>query len=320
MREKIVILDAHTSNPGDLSWQGFDHLGELTVYDHSTRAECVQRSQHATCLITNKVFLDAEILEQLPRLKYVGILASGYNNVDTVYAQKAGIVVCNEPSNSGSSVAQHSMAMILDHANQIAHHSSSVRAGDWSQSRDFCYTLTPLVELETKVLGILGYGAIGSRLAQMALAFGMQVRIYKRQKPASLPKGIQYCEIDQLFEESDYLSLNCPLNEQTLQIVNAQRLQQMRPSSVLLNTGRGALIDETALNTALVERSIDAAYLDVLCHEPPSNKHPLVNNPHCKISPHIAWATLAARKRLICASVENLKCFLAGSPINNVAN
>lgn len=319
MLEQIVILDAHTSNPGDLSWTDFESLGELKVYEHSTQADCVQRSINATCLLTNKVVLSAEILAQLPRLKYIGVLASGYNNVDIACAQNAGIVVCNVPNYTGSSVAQHNMAMILDHANQIALHAQSVRAGDWAKSHDFCYTLAPLVELETKILGLLGYGAIGQRLAQMALAFGMQVRINQRQAPTKLPKGIQYCDIDQLFEEADYLSLTCPLNKSTHQIVNAQRLRKMRPNAVLINTGRGDLVDEDALNTALLQRSIDAAYLDVLCQEPPPLEHSLIKNPHCKVSPHIAWATPAARQRLIASSFANLKSFLAGCTINNVA-
>ena len=319
MLEKIVVLDAHTSNPGDLSWTDFESLGEVKVYKHSTQANCVQRSRNATCLLTNKHVLNAEVLRQLPHLKYIGVLASGYNNVDIAYAQNAGIVVCNVPNYTGSSVAQHNMAMILDHANQIALHAQSVRAGDWAKSRDFCYTLAPLVELETKILGVLGYGAIGRRLAQMALAFGMQVRIYQRQAPAELPKGIRYCGIDQLFEESDYLSLTCPLTKSTHQVVNAKQLRSMRPNAVLINTGRGALVDEDALNTALLQRSIDAAYLDVLCQEPPALEHPLIKNPHCKVSPHIAWATPAARRRLIAASVDNLKSFLAGCTRNNVA-
>lgn len=314
----LVILDAHTANPGDLSWDEFKSFAKLTIYPRTNSNELVERLKEADFVLTNKVVLSKETLSSLPKLKYIGVLASGVNNIDLNAVKDNHITVCNVPGYSGQSVAQQIMAMTLDHANKISEHSISVRKGDWSRGPDFSYTVGPLIELAGKTLGIFGYGDIGSRLAKMALAFGMKVIIHKRTPPTTLPEGIEYVDAKTLFSKSDFLSLNCPLTPETENLINLETLTRMKKNAVLINTGRGQLINEEELEEGLKQNLISAAYLDVLSTEPPSIGHPLLGAPNCKITPHIAWSTPEARQRLIQISLDNLKAFLNSNPQNSV--
>jgi glycerate dehydrogenase len=314
----IVILDSYTANPGDLSWEHLEELGDLSIYERTEPHEIVDRCQDADIIFTNKVVLGRATLEKLKKLKYIGVLASGVNNIDLDAAKDYKISVCNVPGYSGQSVAQQIMAMILDHCHKITEHSLSVRKGDWSHCPDFSYTVGSLTELDGKTLGIYGYGDIGSRLAHMALPFGMKVLIHKRTPPQSLPKGVEFCDANKLFESSDFISLNCPLTSKTENLINETSLKSMKKTAVLINTGRGQLINENALSQALKSRDIAACYLDVLSSEPPPIDHPLLGTPNCKITPHIAWATPEARKRLLEISVSNLKSYLNSTPVNQV--
>lgn len=317
--KQIVILDAYTANPGDLSWDAFEKFGQLKIYDRTTPDQIVARCQDAEIVFTNKVILNKASLEKLEKLKFIGVLASGVNNIDLAAAKELGITVCNVPGYSGQSVAQQIMAMILDHCHKITEHSLSVRKGDWSNCPDFTYTVGRLTELDGKTLGIFGYGDIGSRLAHMALPFGMKVLIHKRSKPQFLPEGVEFCDAEKLFRESDFISLNCPLTQETEHLINQNSIQLIKDTAVLINTGRGQLIHEEDLAQALKSRQLAAAYLDVLSSEPPPISHPLLGAPNCKITPHIAWSTPEARKRLLAISLANLESFLNSSPVNQVA-
>lgn len=316
--KKIVILDAYTANPGDLSWEPLEQFGELSCFERTRPDEIIERCLEAEIILTNKVVLNRATIEKLKHLKYIGVLASGVNNIDLPAAKEHGVTVCNVPGYSGQSVAQQIMAMILDHCNKITEHSLSVRKGDWSHCPDFSYTVGSLAELEGKTLGIYGYGDIGSRLAHMALPFGMKVLIHKRTQPKFLPEGVEFSDSETLFKTSDFISLNCPLTEETENLINTQTLNTFKATAVLINTGRGQLIDEKALAQALTSRQLAAAYLDVLSTEPPAIDHPLLGAPNCKITPHIAWATPEARKRLLEISFSNLESFLNSSPENRV--
>lgn len=317
MTHDIVILDGFTANPGDLEWKELSSLGNLTVYDRTPESEIIDRCGNADIVFTNKTPLGANTLRHLRSLKFIGVLATGYNIVDVAEASRLGITVCNVPSYSTMSVAQNVFALLLEITNNVSHYNREVKKGRWSRCEDFCFTDSCLVELAGKQMGIIGYGAIGRQVATIATAFGMKVGAIS-SKPASEIFPTVKMDPDELFATSDVISLHCPLTESTRHIVDARRLAQMKSSAILINTGRGPLVDEEALANALREGEIAAAGLDVLGQEPPAAENPLLQLPNCIITPHISWATFEARKRLLEISVTNLKAFLEGKPVNVV--
>jgi glycerate dehydrogenase len=307
----IVVLDGYTLNPGDLSWDALKELGNYEVYDRSGPEEIIRRSAAAEIVLTNKVILKRSYMEAVPRLKYIGVTATGYNVVDVEAARERKIVVTNVPTYGTSSVAQMTFALLLELAQHVAHHAQMVREGRWTRSPDFCYWDFPLIELNGLTMGIIGFGRIGQAVGQLAAAFGMKVLTHSRKQPAA--------DLEKLFRESDVISLHCPLTPETKHLVNAERLSWMRPTAFLLNTSRGPLIDEAALAKALNEGRIAGAGLDVLAVEPPTADNPLLKAKNCFVTPHIAWATRAARSRLMDAVVENVRAFLAGRPTHVVS-
>lgn len=316
---KIVVLDGYGLNPGDLSWKGMEALGELTVYDRTSPSELMERSEGAEALITNKTLITAENMEALPELKYIGVLATGYNVVDIEAAKARGIVVTNIPAYSTSSVAQMVFAHILNITQRVGHYAEENSKGRWTNNADFCYWDTDLVELDGKKMGIVGFGNIGQATARIAQAFGMEVLLYTSKEQSALPQGMRKVALDELFAESDVISLHCPLTPDTKEMVNAERLKLMKPSAILVNTGRGPLVNEQDLADALNEGRIAAAGLDVLSVEPANADNPLLGAKNCFITPHIAWATKEARTRLMQIAVQNLKSYQEGYIINNVA-
>lgn len=315
---KIVILDGYAANPGDLNWNLIQALGECTIYDRTAPHELLARAEGAEVLLTNKVVISADHIAALPELKYIGVMATGYNVVDINAARQRGIVVTNIPSYSTPSVSQLVFAHILNIAQQVQHHSQEVHQGRWTQSEDFCFIDTPLIELLGKKIGIVGLGQTGFNTARIAIGFGMKVWAYTSKSRLQLPPEIKKMELDQLFHECDVITLHCPLTEETRELVNARRLALMKPSAILINTGRGPLIHEQDLADALNNNRLYAAGLDVLSTEPPRANNPLLTARNCYITPHIAWATTAARGRLMNILFENLKAYMAGKPVNNV--
>jgi glycerate dehydrogenase len=316
---KIVVLDGYGLNPGDLSWDAVSQLGELTVYDRTSSEEVIERSAGAEAILTNKTVITAEIMEALPDLKYIGVLATGYNVVNVDAAREKGIVVTNIPAYSTPSVAQMVFAHILNIAQQVQHHSEEVRKGRWTNNADFCFWDTPLIELREKKIGLVGLGHTGFNTARIAIGFGMQVTAYTSKSSLQLPPEIKKRTLDELFSECDIVSLHCPLTDETKELVNAERLRLMKPTAILINTGRGPLVNEQDLADALNAGKLYAAGLDVLSSEPPKADNPLLTARNCYITPHIAWASLEARTRLMDILVENIKAFQAGKPVNNVA-
>jgi glycerate dehydrogenase len=316
---KIVVLDGYGLNPGDLSWDAVSQLGELTVYDRTSSEEVIARSAGAEAILTNKTVITAEIMEALPDLKYIGVLATGYNVVNVGAAREKGIVVTNIPAYSTPSVAQMVFAHILNIAQQVQHHSEEVRKGRWTNNADFCFWDTPLIELREKKIGLVGLGHTGYNTARIAIGFGMQVTAYTSKSSLQLPPEIKKRTLDELFSECDIVSLHCPLTDETKELVNAERLRLMKPTAILINTGRGPLVNEQDLANALNAGKLYAAGLDVLSSEPPKADNPLLTARNCYITPHIAWASWEARTRLMDILVENIKAFQAGKPINNVA-
>lgn len=316
---KIVVLDGYGLNPGDLSWDAVSQLGELTVYDRTSSEEIIARSAGAEAILTNKTVITAEIMEALPDLKYIGVLATGYNVVNVGAAREKGIVVTNIPAYSTPSVAQMVFAHILNIAQQVQHHSEEVRKGRWTNNADFCFWDTPLIELREKKIGLVGLGHTGFNTARIAIGFGMQVTAYTSKSSLQLPPEIKKRTLDELFSECDIVSLHCPLTDETKELVNAERLRLMKPTAILINTGRGPLVNEQDLADALNAGKLYAAGLDVLSSEPPKADNPLLTARNCYITPHIAWASLEARTRLMDILVENIKAFQAGKPVNNVA-
>ena len=314
----IVILDGFTANPGDLEWKRLEALGNLTVYDRTPASLIVERCKGATAIFTNKTPLDAETLRKLPDVRFIGVLATGYNVVDVKEAKNLGITVCNVPAYSTMSVAQNVFALILEFSNHVAHYSREVKEGKWSRCEDFCFTDTPLIELAGKRLGIVGLGTIGKRVALIAEAFGMQVSAYTSKEQKDI-EPIQKMTLNELLQSSDIVTLHCPLTEDTLHLINVETLSLMKPSAILINTGRGPLIDEKAVANALAEGKLAGVGVDVLSQEPPREDNPLLSAPNCVITPHISWATKEARERLLNVSVENLEAFLAGKPQNVVS-
>lgn len=315
----IVVLDGYAANPGDLSWNELKALGECTIYDRTTPSEVLERAVGAEILLTNKVVLNAETIAALPELKYIGVLATGYNVVDTAAAKERGIVVANIPAYSTASVAQMVFAHILNIAQQVQHYSDEVRKGRWSSNPDFCFWDTPLIELRGKKIGIVGLGNTGFNTARIAIGFGMEVHAFTSKSPFQLPPEIKKMDLDNLFGTCDIISLHCPLTDSTRELINAARLKQMKSTAILINTGRGPLINEQDLADALNNGTILAAGLDVLSQEPPRADNPLLTARNCYITPHIAWASTAARERLMQIMLDNVKAYLDGKPINNVA-
>lgn len=317
---KIVELDGYAANPGDLSWDGLRELGELTVYDRTAPEDVLERAKGAQVILTNKVVITEELMDKLPDLRYIGVLATGYNVVDIPAARKHGIIVTNIPAYSTMSVAQMVIAHLLNITNQVALHSDAVKQGEWQRNKDFSFSLTPLIELDGKTLGIVGLGNTGTATARIAQSLGMRILAYSSKSADALKEmGIEKAgSYEQLFREADVLSLHCPLTEETHHLVNAERLKLMKPTAILINSGRGPLVDEAALADALNEGRIMAAGVDVLQEEPPRNGSPLINARNCYITPHIAWATKAARERLLNIAVANVKSFMEGKPQNAV--
>ena len=313
---KIVILDGICVNPGDLSWEDMSKLGELTIYERTAPQQVVERCVGAEAVITNKVMITDEVMAALPQLKYVGILATGYNVVDIDAAHRRGITVTNIPAYSTDSVAQMTFAHILNITNRVEHYAMEVREGKWSAHPDFCYWTTPLPELAGKTLGIVGLGNTGMRVACIAHAFGMDVFAMTSKNAAGLPEGIQKTTLQGLLATSDILSLHCPLNDETFHLINAQTIAMMKRGAILINTGRGPLVDEEAVAKALDEGQLMAYGADVMAQEPPQKNHPLFSHPHAFLTPHIAWATREARERLMVIAANNLKAFAEGEKLN----
>ena len=315
---KIVILDGYTTNPGDLSWDGLKALGQVEVFDRTLPSETVARAAGAEVVLTNKVILGRDEMVQLPSLKYIGVLATGYNVVDLQAAHERGIIVTNVPAYSTESVAQMVFAHLLTATNHTERYAMENRQGRWSNSPDFCYYDAPIRELSGKTFGIVGLGHIGSRVAQIALAFGMKVKALTSKPAEALPDGIQKTDLKELLHTSDVISLHCPLTPGTHHLINAETIGWMNPEAILINTGRGPLVDDHALAAALESGRIKAYCADVMTEEPPKTDNPLLKVPNAYITPHIAWATLEARQRLIQVATENVRAFISGHPQNVV--
>lgn len=316
---QIVELDGYAANPGDLSWEPLKELGELTLYDRTPAELVVERAKNADAILINKIRIDEAVLAQLPRLKYIGVLATGYNVVDVEAAARHGVVVTNIPAYSTDSVAQMTFAHILNITTRVAHYAREAREGQWSRNPDFCYWDTPLIELSGKTIGIVGLGNIGMSVARIARLFGMDVFAHTSKNSADLPEGIQKTTLDGLFSVSDVLTLHCPLTPETRHLINAESLAKMKQGSILINTGRGPLVDEQAVADALASGHLAGYGADVMTDEPPSADNPLLQQPNAFLTPHIAWATLEARQRLMDICVENLRVFLNGTPQNVVS-
>jgi glycerate dehydrogenase len=321
MAEPIVVLDGYTLNPGDLDWAPLRRFGELTVYDRTPADLVADRAAGAPYVLTNKTMLSAEHFEVLTELKYVGVLATGYNVVDLEAARQHQVAVTNVPAYGTTSVAQHTFALLLQLGSRVAEHDAAVRDGRWIESDDFCFTVTSIVEWAGKTLGIVGLGAIGQRVAQVAGALGLSVIAAESpsgRRPTVPGVEVGWRPLDDVFREADVISLHCPLTPQTERLVDERRLGLMKRTAYLLNTARGALVDEQALVEALEGQRIAGAGLDVLGSEPPDPSNPLLTAPRCVITPHIAWASREARQRLMKMAADNLEAFMHGRPTNVV--
>lgn len=315
---KLTVLDAYTANPGDLSWDGLNALAECTFYDRTPASEVVDRAQDCELILTNKTVISGDAIRSLPKLRYIGVLATGYNVVDVAAAKERGITLCNVPGYSTASVAQTVFALLLELTHRVGHHAQTVREGRWSACQDFSYWDGSLVELSGRTLGILGYGAIGEAVARIALAMGMKVIANRRTWSSEPLQGVEKVDLESCFNDSDVLTLHFPLTPNTSDIINRDTLAKMKPSAFLINTARGPLINEADLADALNAGRLAGAGLDVLSSEPPAADNPLIGARNCFITPHIAWASLEARGRLIQVATENVGAFLAGAPQNTV--
>jgi len=316
----IICTDAFPLNPGDLDWNALKKLGTLTIYDFTAPEVLLERVHQAEVLIVNKTPIRADVLRQLPLLRYIGVTATGYNNIAIAVARQQGITVTNVAGYGSQSVAQHTFALILELANRVGLHEAAVRAGEWSAQPHFCLTKTSLTELAGKTLGLYGFGHIGREVAKIGRAFGMKILVNRRNMTQLPPRGIQYVPMEDLLKNSDIISLNAATDENNQGVFNFAAFQQMKRSAWLINTGRGALLVETDLRMALDTGLIAGAGLDVLNAEPPASNHPLIGTPNCIITPHNAWASTAARQRLMQQTVRNLKAFMNEKPINVVSN
>ena len=318
---KIIVLDGYVGNPGDLSWEPLERLGDVTVYPRSKPEEIIERALPADVLLTNKVVFDRKLIEALPNLKCIGVIATGFNIVDLEAANERGIVVTNVPAYSTASVAQVAIAHLLNMTTHAEHYTREARAGVWSQSIDYTYCSAPFIELDGKTMGVVGLGNIGSTVARIAAAFGMKVLAFTSKPQEALPAYITRAQsLDQVFSESDAVSLHCPLTDGTRGMVDARRLALMKPTAMLINTSRGPLIVEEDLAQALRNGVIAAAAVDVLCQEPPAPDNPLLALDNCYFTPHIGWTSAEARQRLMDVVVDNVKSFMEGHPINVVNN
>jgi len=318
----IVILDGHTINPGDNSWQPLEQFGAVEVYDRTPASELVERAIDADILVTNKTNISAELIEHLPKLKFIAVTATGYNIVDIDAARRRGIPVSNVPAYGTTTVAQFTWALILELCHHVGRHAESVAAGEWTKSPDFCYWLTPQIELAGKRLGIVGYGRIGRQVGAIGQAFGMNISASGRPgaKSSNSTSTIQWCSTQELFAESDVVSLHCPLTPETERMVDRDLLSLMSRHAFLINTSRGGLVDEQALSDALRAGQIAGAAMDVVAHEPIRPDNPLLSAPNCLITPHIAWTSLPARQRIIEMTASNIAAYLAGKPRIDVAS
>ena len=316
---KIVVLDGFTLNPGDLSWDDLKSLGACDIYDRTAEQDVVPRAANAEIVLTNKTPVNRGHIQNLPALKYLGVLATGFNIVDAAAARERHVPVANVPDYGTKSVAQMTLALLLELTQHAGHHAQTVREGRWNRSPDFCYWDHPLVELDGLTLGIVGFGRIGRAVAHLAAAFGMEILAFTPRPPeAFVPGSVQFVGLDELFARSDVVSLHCPLTPQNRELVDARRLDQMKRTAFLLNTSRGPLVNEAALAEALNAGRIAGAGLDVLSAEPPAANNPLLSARNCLVTPHIAWASQAARSRLMRVAVSNVRAFLAGQPVNVV--
>lgn len=318
---KIVILDGYTLNPGDLSWDALNKLGDVTLYDRTPYEQIVSRCQDAEVVLTNKTPLDEATLTQLPQLKYVGVLATGYNIIDTAVCKQKGVVISNVPGYGTVAVAQFVFALLLELCLHVQKHSDAVFAGKWSKSVDFCFWDYPLIELAGKTLGIIGFGTIGQKVADIAAAFDMQVIAYsRRQTDQSHRKNFKWVGLDDLLKQSDVISIHCPLTPETHGLINTENLRKMKSSAFLINTSRGPIVNDADLADALNNNIIAGAGIDVLSKEPPTADNPIFKAKNCVVTPHIAWAAKEARARLMNTVINNLKAFIAGRPVNVVNN
>ncbi|MCB0736340.1 MAG: D-2-hydroxyacid dehydrogenase [Bacteroidetes bacterium] len=315
---KIVVLDGYTLNPGDLSWEHLERLGNCTVYERTSPDQVVERCHDAEIVLTNKVVLDENVINQLPKLEYIGVMATGVNVIDVAYKKKKGITVTNAAGYSSIGVAQHTLALILASINKVESHHNWARE-NWSKHHDFSYTLNSISELNGKTLGLIGFGQIAQEVAKIAFAFGMKILVYRRQNNVEMPEGITQVELDELLSRADVVSLHCPLTPETNQMVNAKFLSKMKPSAGLVNTARGGLVNEHALAKTLNNNEIAWAALDVLAQEPPSDECPLLSAENCLITPHIAWASKESRMRLMDIITENIRSYFLGEPQNVVS-
>ena len=313
---KIVVLDGYATNPGDLSWEWLINYGDLTVNWRCDDSEIVEKAKDADIVINNKCNMTREVLNELPKLKYIGLQSTGYNAVDIVAAREKGIVVSNVPSYSTNEVAQHTFALLLEITNHIGLYSDAVHNGDWSNAPNFCFYLEPLDELNNKIIGIIGFGSIGKRVAEIAKAFGMRVLV-NTPHPTD-DSSAKFCSLDELLENSDIITCHCPLNDKTTKLINEKTISKMKKTPVFINTSRGAVVDDKALADALNDGRIKAAGLDVLTVEPPKEDNPLLHAKNCYITPHIAWGATQTRARLMKTIEENLKAFISGKPQNVV--
>ena len=315
---KIVVMDGNGVNPGDISWEKIEQFGQLTVYPRTTPEEVLDHVGDAEIVLTNKTVFDAEIISRLTNTKYIGVLATGYNVVDLKAAREHGIVVTNIPAYITDSVAQMTFAHILNVTNRVDHYARASREGEWSRCPDFCYWDQPLMELSGKTIGIVGLGHIGMKVARIAHDFGMDVFALTSKDATSLPEGIQKTTLEGILGASDIISLHCPLTNSTREIINAESLAKMRKGTILVNTGRGPLVNEADVAAALHTGQLAAYCADVMCSEPPSFDNPLFQEPNAFITPHVAWATVEARLRLMDIAEGNIKAFLSGNPVNVV--
>lgn len=313
---KIVVLDGYSVNPGDLSWDGLREFGEVEVFDRTSPDEVVIRAEKAEIILTNKVSLDKHILNQLPILRYIGVLATGYNVVNLDETHRRGIIVTNIPAYSTDSVAQMTFAHILNITNRVCHYAQENARGRWSNNADFCYWDTPLSELAGKSFGVVGLGHIGKRVARIAVDFGMNVYALTSKDTALLPHGIRKMSLEELLAASDIITLHCPLNESTHHLIRKETISMMKRGAIIINTGRGPLVNEHDVAEALRNGKLAAYGADVLEKEPPSSDNELLSAPNAYITPHIAWATMEARKRLIDIAIKNVNAFISNHPQN----
>lgn len=315
---RIVILDGYTENPGDLSWSGFEQLGELQVYDRTSPQEVVSRIGNAEIVLTNKTEISGEMMKACPAIKYIGVLATGYNVVDVDTARKLGIAVTNIPTYGTQSVAQFAIAMLLEICCHVAHHDCAVHGGRWTNFADWCFWDMPLMELQGKTMGIVGLGRIGQATARIALALGMEVLAYDNHPDLSLQMNVRYVTLDELLACSDVVALHCPLFPDTDKLINRTTIGKMKDGAILLNNSRGQLVDEEALAESLKNGKLRAAAVDVVSKEPIEEDNPLLHAPNCIITPHISWAAFESRQRLMGLALENLTAFLKGKRKNRV--